>query len=215
MPGPNPAVIALDAIVQKSSSDHGNVKAKDCAGSGSNGSFKSTEVPAHPIGTNSPNPIAATKTDLDGKFEISQNVAAPHSIKAQKIGPPGRSPSEVTDRSICIAPINTRSGARTPFNVACAVIAKIRRTKRLRKLPVPNRMVARDTHPRLKAMPIPNSPPPRKSAKIGRSGANKRCSDSSINPAYSKAKLPKTAAINAVAQTDLAAMPCALSPVTA
>ena len=94
MPGPNPAVIALDAIAQKSSSDHGNVKAKDCAGSGSNGSFKSTEVPAHPIGTNSPNPIAATKTDLDGKFEISQNVAAPHSIKAQKIGPPGRSPSE-------------------------------------------------------------------------------------------------------------------------
>jgi len=82
--------------------------------------------------------------------------------------------STASPKSNVTEPARDWSGDKTPFRVACATTAKIKITVAARRFPEADKMVSRDTHPRVKTIPAPNNPPPIKMERIGKSETIKR-----------------------------------------
>ncbi len=134
----------------------------------------------------------------------------------QKAAPPGRAASEVaSSRARVVWPRATRAGAKRPFIVACAVMAKTAITVKARRFPDPSRTVRRETQPRVRTMPAPNSSPPSAMASTGRSGARNLCPSNEMRPSATAPCVPTSAVASAASQTPAADRRSTGSPVTA
>ena len=174
-PTPKPAGIEEEAMDQNNRSAAGEVKDKDCMAIGSNTSCKMNPVPSQAKGTKRPK-ISAKITSFHFTLDLNARANAANAIAlVQNSAPPGRSAKDVAcPRGTVIEPNHTRTGARKPFNVAWAKIAKTIMTVRARRLPVPAKTVRREMQPRVNTMPIPNKSPPSTMANIGKSFSKNR-----------------------------------------
>jgi hypothetical protein len=79
----------------------------------------------------------------------------------QKIGPPiNFEKLAVPPKLIVNEPNHTLKGAKIPFKVACAEIAKIMKTTKALIFPVPVKTINREIQPLVNTIPAPNIIPP-------------------------------------------------------